>query len=321
MEELSYTKTTGTFRSAGDVYDVTYYVYTPKDPPKAILQISHGMCEYIERYEPFISFMCQNSILVCGNDHIGHGKSIGTEDDLGYFGHEGGDEAFAADLNELYNIMRKKYRRLPYILFGHSMGSFVCRDYIARFTDTVDGAIICGTSGINKMTGMGIRLASFLGKLRGERYRSKFLKNTAFKNYNSHFPGEGEVAWLTKDKAIRDAYEKDPLCSFNFTAYGYRDMLTLLKRISSPEWAATVPQALPVFIISGEDDPVGDYGKGVGEVRCMLEDAELCNISGKLYPGDRHEILNETDRDQVWSDILEWVLETAKGAIECRTLY
>ena len=215
---MSYTKKTGTFRSSDDSCDVAYYIFTPDRNPKAILQICHGMCEYIERYERegFVSDMTARGYAVCGCDHIGHGHTASSEGELGYFADY---KSLADNQRLLYDLMRKTYRSLPYILFGHSMGSFVARDYIARHVSTVDGAVICGTSGINKQVGFGIFLTSLLELFRGGHHRSLLVAGLSNLHRNDSWRDESDTcSWLNDDKENRARYYADKLSSFTFRA-------------------------------------------------------------------------------------------------------
>ena len=310
----------GRFPSSDGTHQIFYRVWEPDSAPRAIVQISHGMCEYIDRYDGFARFLCERGIVVCANDHIGHGRSIADDSELGYFGGAGSIGHLADDLDLLRAEVRKKYRRLPYILFGHSMGSFVARDYITRYAENIDGAVICGTAGTNKLIGVAIALSSTICKLRGRKHRSKTLLKLAFNGYNKDFPGDGDTAWLSRDPAVREAYEADPLCGFCFTAGGYNEMFRLLKSISGPEWAAKVPQSLPVLIIAGGMDPVGEKGKGPLEVNELLVDRELSDVDCRIYDGMRHEVLNEIGKEEVMGDVADWVIRVADGAAEASTL-
>lgn len=313
-------KTTGSFRSSDKIHDIHYTVWESTDLPRAILQISHGMCEYHNRYEPFAEYLCERGIVVCSCDHLGHGKSISDASELGYFGKKGSRRFLTEDQETLRTLMRKKYRCLPYVLLGHSMGSFVARDYITRYADNIDGAIICGTAGTNKMLGMGIKLADLICLLRGRKYRSKVLRETAFKKYNSRFLQDGHSGWITRDPSIREKYDADPLCNYCFTAGGYAEMFRLLQDVSGTQWAERVPLSLPIFIVSGSDDPVGDYGEGPREVYDLLDDHEQCDLTIKIYEGMRHEILNEIGREKAMEDIYVFIMRVADGAVECGIL-
>ena len=318
-------KTTGTFKSSDKITDSAYYIYTPEREitPKAILQISHGMCEYIERYEELAEFLTANGIVVCGNDHLGHGKTVSDTENLGYFGERDGDIHLVQDIHILHDILRQKYRRLPYILLGHSMGSFIVRSYMtaANYGNEIDGVILSGTGGTDTAYKYGGFIASAISLFKGKMYRSKTLRSLVFKNYNQRFADEkDEFSWLTKDKEIRDKYTGDDHCNFIFTAYGYRDLFKLLGTISKDDWAADIPLSLPVLLISGSDDPVGNYGEGVKAVYEKLVDIELNDVSMKLYDGDRHELVNETDKSVIFGDILEFVNHVYEGIVEINKL-
>lgn len=315
---MAYTEKTGCFTSSDEVSEVYYRICIPTDMPKGIIQISHGMCEHFGRYNNLIEYFTDKGFVVCGSDHIGHGKSVKDKNDLGYFG-EDGYLCFSEDLKKLNEIVKKTYRSLPYILIGHSMGSFVARDYITRYTDTIDGVVLCGTSGTNKAVSMGIRLCKLLKLFKGERHRSKFVKNMTFKGYNSHYKDEkDELSWLTRDDKVRREYANDPDSGFTFTLDGYINMLTLLRSVNEEGWETKVPQSLPILIISGREDPVGDYGKGVCEVFERLDIREINLLKCKLYDDARHELFNETNKDEVYADVEEFANEVIEGVLEAR---
>lgn len=313
---MSYQKEKHQFKSSNGHNDVTYFIYKPEQPPKAILQISHGMCEYVERYEHFIDFMTSQGILVCGNDHIGHKNSVASKDELGYFASKAGWTCLPKDVAALTRIMKKEYPDLPVFLFGHSMGSFIARAYIAKYGKLIDGAIICGTAGTNPILGIGTFLISVVKAIRGERYRSKFLDNMMFSAYNKQFPTvRTSKDWLTRDEAIVDKYLKDEYCMFIFTTSAFLDLSKILGYVSSDTWYQAVPKDLPLFLISGSMDPVGDYSKGVLEVKERLEAQKLSDFSFKLYDEHRHEILNEIDREHVYADVLAFIEQHIKTPV------
>lgn len=306
--------------SSDKEHNIVYYVYTPEIPPVAVLQIAHGMCEYTECYEEFAGYLTGLGIVVCGNDHLGHG-STALPEDRGFFGGTGGGDHLVDDLEGLRAVMRRRYRNLPYILLGHSMGSFVARAYIIKYTDKLDGVILSGTSGGDVPLKFGLFVSGILIKLRGERYRSRWLKNLSSKNYNTRFKAEKDAdSWLSKEVEIRHKYAGDERCNFIFTVRGYNDMFRLLQRVSSEEWAPSVPKGLPIFIIGGDNDPIGSYGNGIQMVCDRLQDAGIYDLTMKLYPGCRHEILNETERGTVYSDIYDWIMKVREGVLECRSI-
>jgi len=299
----------GIFRSSSRHQNIAYSVYAPPfGRPKAIVQISHGMCEYLGRYEEFAAFLTSQGFLVCGNDHLGHGKSVTAEEELGYFAHEGGWKYFSEDLYQLTSLMKQNYPGIPYFMLGHSMGSFIVRDYMTRYGKELDGVILTGTSGSNPLNDFAIILAKAIGALKGEKYRSKFIHQLSFGKYTQRYQdSKTKFDWLSRDEAIVSCYMEDKFCNFIFTAKGFEDLFCLLKDINSPKWAAKIPKELPVALLSGDMDPVGNYGEGVREVYQNLMDAGLKNLSMHLYPEARHEILNEINRQDVYRDISDWL--------------
>lgn len=300
-------KQEGSFLSANGTDEITYYIY-PVEEAKAILQVSHGMCEYIGRYEPFAAFLNANGIILCGNDHLGHGERAQNKNTLGYFAPENGWRYLTEDLRKTKELTEAAYPDLPYFLLGHSMGSFVARDYLTKYGTGLAGAIISGTSGGNKLSGMGIFLARRFQRTRGKMYRSKLLDKITFYGYTKKYKNvQSRYDWLSKDRAVVAAYEKSPLCNFIFTASGFQDLFTLLAHVSAKEWAHRVPKALPVCLISGAMDPVGAYGKGTIQVYERLKKAGVMDIELKLYAEGRHEMLNELNREDVYQDLLFWL--------------
>lgn len=319
---MEFTKKTGTFPSADESCDVAYYVYTPVGlNPKAVLQVSHGMCEYIERYERegFVADMTARGYVVCGCDHLGHGRTAPSEAELGYFAEY---QTLADNQKLLYELMRKTYRRLPYILFGHSMGSFVARDYIVRYGSTIDGVVLCGTSGTSKQPmGFGLFFTGLLEKLRGSRHRSRFVERLANMRRNDSWKAEKDsLSWLCDSKERRERYHDDPFCSFIFTVHAYNRLMRMLKYVTSDEWYEAVPKSLPVFIMSGALDPIGEKGEGVREVYDKLNDMELSELKLEIYENGRHELLNCSIRDKVIADLDSWADSVIDGVREMNTL-
>lgn len=290
----------------------------PEGNPRAILQICHGMTEHIGRYEGFARFLNANGIIACGNDHLGHGKT-GSPDDRGYFADERGDELVVEDVLSLTKLMRGKYRNLPYILLGHSMGSFIVRKYAAAYREHIDGLVISGTSGGGTAEKAAKALASLLCKTKGKRARSKFLINLVNSNNRKKFLADGELGWLTRDAGVRERYAADDACTFTFTVGAYRDMFSMLCEVNEDAWFDSMALDLPVLIMSGRDDSVGGYGAGVSSVFERLNERELCDLSFKLYEGGRHEMLNEINRDEVYADVLKFVDSVCDGVLALRT--
>ncbi len=282
-------------------------IWQPDGAAKGIIQISHGMCEYIDRYSAFAQTLTQQGFFVCANNHLGHGASASDPEHLGYFAKRGGDKFLIDDLHTLTNMMKIKFPGMPLVLFGHSMGSFIARNYVTKYGQELDAVIFCGTSGPNPGARVGKKLAAFECRRRGEFYRSSLLSQLAFGSYNKKYKRRTKFDWLTRDEDVVDAYLADPYCNFTFTASAFHDLFTLLLRCSDPEWFASYPKALPTLLISGDMDPVGDYGKGVSYVYQTLVSAGVRDIHLKLYKGARHELLNETNFGEVYEDILCWL--------------
>ena len=278
---------------------------------KAILQITHGMVEFIERYAAFAEFLTENGYMVVGHDHIGHGQSVASKEDWGFFAEENPSDVVVADIHKLRTLVQEENPGVPYFMMGHSMGSFMLRKYLALHNENLRGAIIMGTGFIpEKMTNLALKLTGFVTKFRGVKYRSKLIQSLAFGADYKGFDMTGEKpedSWLTKDVEIVKQYYNEPRCTFMFTVNGYKGLFEAVNYSCNPENAAKIPKKLPLFIVSGAQDPVGGLGKGVMDVYEMYKSAGIQDLTYKLYDNDRHEILNETDREVVYSDLLAWM--------------
>lgn len=276
---------------------------------KGILQITHGMIEYIERYDAFAEYMTQQGILVVGHDHLGHGASVAKEEFWGYFAPQNGSDILVEDMNTLRAMIQKEYPELPYFMLGHSMGSFMLRKYLSKYGQNLRGAIIMGTgSQADNAVQSGKRLCKLLAFFRGWNYRSKLVNYIVFSG-NGKRLGADEMknAWLTKDKEIVKAYNSEARCSFVFTLNGFYNLFDTIYYINQSENINAIPKSLPLFFVAGEDDPVGNYGEGVREAYETYEKAGVEDVTWKLYLTDRHEILNELDREKVYKDIYAWI--------------
>lgn len=272
---------------------------------KGIFQIAHGVSEHIERYDEFARFLAENGYIVCGNDHIGHGKSVESLDDLGFFAEEDGDRRMIEDMHILYSIMHRRYPDLPYYLFGHSMGSFCARVYVTAFYNELSGLILCGTGELPSAAVVLEEPVKYLCKKFGPRAKVP----AALLDKVSTLAVKDAVTskdWLSRRRENVDAYIADPLCGADLKLGGLRDLLALANTACTDEWAYLFPPTLPILLVSGAKDPIGFNGKGVINVCDNLEDAGH-QPKVILYPGDRHEILNEDDRENVFNDILDFI--------------
>lgn len=279
--------------------------------PVCIFQIVHGMAEHIERYDEFAQFLAGKGILVVGEDHLGHGKSVEDGGTYGYFCKEDALNILIRDVHRLKKIVQEQYPDVPYLILGHSMGSFIVRNYICRYGSGVNGAVIVGT-GMNSKSSIFIArtLTSIQKLFLGSKHISKFMDRLAFGAYNKKFePIRTTYDWLSMDEANVDRYIADPLCGFTFTLNGFSTLFQLAHECYNQEKTEKIPKHLPILILSGADDPVGNYGRGVEKAYKFYEDHGLVNVQMKLYEKDRHELLNETDRELAFGDIYRWILQ------------
>ncbi|MBQ3401476.1 MAG: lysophospholipase [Lachnospiraceae bacterium] len=297
------------FASASGLCDIHARSMTPDEgEPKAVVQITHGMAEHKERYMWLAERLTEAGYAVYFMDLLGHGESVASEDDLGYFGDDGVN-SLLKDMRELNEIGHSELPGLPYVMFGHSMGSFLTRAYTAKYPSTFDAAVYCGTSGPNGAAKIGLMMAKSAEK-KDPHDRPAKLNNMAFGSYNKRTENRTPVDWLSRETGNVDAYVEDPLCGFCFTSNGFVTLMTVLISVSGSDWAAKVPN-VPIYLIAGGEDPVGQYGKGVEKVRKMLEKTGHTKVAMKLYPGDRHEIFNEVDKEQVTADLIAWLGQLA----------
>lgn len=286
--------------------ELNCYRWVPDGEVRATLQISHGMIEHILRYSEFAEFLNTAGIAVYGHDHLGHGDT--SPDDHGFIAEEDGDIVIVDDLFEVTKRVESDHPDIPHFLMGHSMGSFVARRYLTLYGDHLAGAVIVGTGNQSKgSVWLGLTIARHLCRSKGTRYVSPFLNDIILGSNDKRFDEpEMRNRWISRDPEIVERYNADPFCTFGFTAAGFRDLLTMIKRLESHEGFGNIPKDLPIILLSGADDPVGDMGKGVKKAKEGLERFGL-RPEMKLYPGARHEILNETNRQEVHSDILGWM--------------
>ena len=283
-------------------------VYLPDGSAKGFFHVVHGMTEYIGRYDPIMRTMAENGYITFGYDHLGHGATATDEGDLGYFAHEDGWKRLVEDVFLFGNEMRKAMsgESLPFILMGHSMGSFIVRLTAAKYNH-YDKLIVMGTGGPNPAAGAGIAVCGLLKAIKGERSYSKFIYSMAFGSYNKGFEQENDqYAWLSVDRGNRDRYRVDPLCTFPFTVSAMQDLVRLNKYSNDKAWFSRIDKNKPILLISGSEDPVGEHSKGVKKVYANLK-ADGANVQLRLFDGYRHEILNDHCYDAVAADIVKFV--------------
>ena len=295
---------TFTIPSNADGLALSVCVVSPDSgTPKALVQFAHGMAEHKERYIPFMQFLADHGYACLINDHRGHGASVKDPGDLGHF-YAGGADALVADLHQLSLWFHRHYPELKLILFGHSMGSLAVRVYRQKYDGELDGLVVCGSPGPNPATGAGLLLNKVMTAFKGERYISKLFVNMTTGSFNKGNPKTGSAnAWLSTNQDNVQAYDDDPLCGFPFTLNGYKALLTLM-RDAYRAVPAQHPD-LPVHFISGENDPCAPNRKGFDSAVARVKKDGYRNVTAKMYPNMRHEILNHTERQTVYDDLLK----------------
>lgn len=283
----------------------------PDGQPRAVIQIAHGIAEHIERYDDFMAFLAENGFVAVGNDHLGHGQSAAGPAEIGIFAEANGWDYVVTDMDLLRDQMRREYPDLPYIFFGHSMGSFLTRTYLILHPEKYDAAILSGTGHQSKALVLaGYTAANAIVKLKGPRADGQKLNDMAFGSYTKKIEDpRTPFDWLSRDPANVDKYIADPLCGFVCKASLYRDMMEGIKFLGNQKNIDRMSKEQPIYFMSGQDDPVGDYGAGVERAYKAFCRAGLHDVMIRLYPGGRHEMLNETNKDQVYQDILAWLNE------------
>ena len=298
-----------TFLSSDGKTNLFYREYLPEAEAVGIVQIVHGIAEHIDRYDDFARFLADNGYIVVLHDQLGHGKSIADPADTGFFAEKNGWDTAVQDIRILHNKTAEKFPGKPFFLFGHSMGSFLARTYLIYFRTGLDGAVISGTGQQSAALIKGGKLMSSLEVRRhGGRYKSDMLNKMAFGSYNDKLENvRTGYDWLSRNEAVVDAYNADPLCGFVPSAGLLRDMMGGIEFISGGKNIARMKKDLPVMFVSGDCDPVGEHGKGVIRAYKSFLKAGMTDVTMKLYHGGRHEMLNEINNDEVYRDILCWL--------------
>ena len=296
--------------TAGPTLDVR--VWQPDCPPKAVIQLVHGMSEHIDRYDAPAQSLARQGYLVVGHTHLGHGPRAEIK---GFFAHENGWQRLIDDVHALRERTQQAYPGLPYFILGHSMGSFITRCYVREHAEGLAGCVLSGTGYTERATAVtGETVAGLLCLLGGERKPSALIDKLGFGALNKPFaPSRTPYDWLTRDDAAVDRYMADSDCGFIFTASGYRDLFRGLKRLTDAAEMRAIPRDLPVLLFSGDHDPVGGMGQGVKRVAEEFRQAGLADVTVKLYPDGRHEMFNELNREEVYADLAAWLDQHTKG--------
>lgn len=294
--------------------------YTPDDLNSVIgvLQIVHGMAEYIERYEEVARFFTERGFVVTGADHIGHGKSVGKDSQFGYFCEHDPATVLVRDVHRLKKATQMEFPDVPYIMLGHSMGSFILRNYLMRYSTGISAAVIMGTGMQSKTRLIAAKIFAMINrKFFGAHHVSKLLDRGAMGHYNQGIvKPRTQFDWLTRDSNRVDKYLSDPRCGFIYTVNGFLTLFELILRLYDSESLERMWKKLPVLMVSGDADPVGEYGKTVRKSFVSLRAVGMENVELKLYEGARHELFNETNREEVRQYIQEWMEKNVLQKVE-----
>ncbi|MCM1035128.1 MAG: alpha/beta hydrolase [Paludibacter sp.] len=282
-------------------------VWEPDNAPIAVLQIVHGMVEYIDRYDAFARFLVEQGYAVIGHDHLGHGLSAENKDNFGHFSDNEGAETLVQDIYLLTQEGKRRFPNCPHLIMGHSMGSFFTRKYLTEYSHKIDGAIIMGTGYVPAYVArFGKAVAGLIGWIKGKRYHSDLVTKLFMHGNETPFKEEGKFGWLSRSKSNQATYAADPLCNFTFTVGAYCDFFDCMIALDRKKNFDNIRKDLPVLLVAGSDDPVGG-GKAALSVERDLQAIGLTDTELHIYPDARHEILNEDEREQVYADILNWL--------------
>ena len=296
------------FLSADGVHTVKGHIWLPEGTPRGVVQIAHGMIDYVDRYTVLVDALTAAGYAVGGADHLGHGHTAKGPEDYGYFADKDGIGKVLADLHTVTEKLRQAVPGAPVFLLGHSMGSFLTRLYAVTYGKELAGVLICSTGGRRFGTGAGIALCGLIAAFRGGRAHSAVVDKLAFGGYNKHFtPEEGPSAWLSRDADMRRTHDADPLATFPFTVGGYRDLFRLVKKVNGKAWYRAYPKKLPTVLFAGTADPVGAYGEGPRQVYQGLTDAGVQDLDLHLYEDARHELFWDSCKEEFTKDVVAWL--------------
>ncbi|MCH5281460.1 MAG: alpha/beta fold hydrolase [Lachnospiraceae bacterium] len=301
----------------------TYFTYPSRDgfhtihamrwqsdetEPIGVLQLVHGMAEYIARYEEVAVYFAKRGFVVVGDDHLGHGDTAKEFGDYGYFCRKDSVTVLVRDEHRLKKIMQKEFGNLPYFILGHSMGSLMLRHYLCRYGTGIDGAVICSTPNNSRFTLVMGEILTGILKLGGkDREKSAFMDEVVFGSYNKRTKKRTSFDWLSTDESAVAAYMNDPGCGFLFTVNGFNTLTRLSEGLRKRSYLAGIPKKLPILLLAGTEDPVGNYGKAVKEVYDTFLNMDINKVQMKLYKDARHELFHEKQKEQTYEDIYNWL--------------
>ena len=301
-----------TFKSSFNDKKIIGELFVPEKDIKGIVHVVHGMCDHLGRYSEFMKYLATSGYVAVGADMLGHGKTAGSPENLGFFAIDNGYRYLIRDVHRLKSIVNKKFPNVPYFLMGHSMGSFVTRLYVSSYHNSVDGLILSGTADREKMLNTGISMLNKHLLRHGPYFRNKEVDAFVSAVNNRKFvpPTETPRDWVVSERGEIKKYVNDPLCNFVFTTSAFIDLFKLHNHCNNDQWYESFPKDLPVLMFSGSKDPIGNFGKGVSNIYRKLVDYDVDDVTLLLYPDGRHEMLHERDKYKVFMDIRKWLSET-----------
>lgn len=299
-------KKEGSFKSNTGLGRIYYGIWASADRPTAVIQIAHGMAEHSERYNDLTEYFNEKGFAVIINDHAGHGRSIQNDKDKGHFGDKDGWINVIKDMKAVHDLAVNEFPGVPMILLGHSMGSFLAREYAALYPQDHLMYIFSGTAGKNKLLGFGRLVTKAVRPLKGAFKTKELLQQISSGNNNKRIQNAKPNAWLTSSAEIVDAFNEDPLCGFAFTAEAMLELLNGIAAVSSKEWAKKVPD-VPICLLFGEQDPVGNYGAGPREVMTWLQETGHHHVEMQAYQDGRHEMHNERNSREVFENLVKFI--------------
>ncbi|MBP5493414.1 MAG: lysophospholipase [Clostridiales bacterium] len=299
-----------TFVSSDGKTNIAYFIWSPSVPARGVVQIVHGMCEYMGRYSELATFLAEKGYVVCGEDHLGHGQSVGEKGTFGYFGRHGGANRLIEDVEKLHQIMKDSYPGKPYIMFGHSMGSFIARNWYAKYGQDSSGLILSGTGTapgpLPLLRCLTIVQRTFVGNKKPARMVASMINKQYLKKVTDPLTA---ADWISYDREVVKKYIGDPFCTFKFTHAAYLDLFDLLVRCNKEEWYEKIPKDKPILILSGDEDPVGEYGAGPRKIYNKLLASGQEKVTLDIRHGMRHEPHNEIGRDAIYQRYAAYLFE------------
>jgi len=298
------------FTSSDGKTAISYFIWSPSVPARGVVQIVHGMCEYMGRYTVLALFLAEKGYVVCGEDHLGHGQSVGANDTFGFFGKRGGADYLIEDVEKLHQIMKESYPGKPYIMLGHSMGSFIARNWFAKYGNDCDGLILSGTATSNPLLKPLRGLAKLQRLFTGSKTPANMIAGLINKTYMKKISDPVTPCdWISYDQEVVKRYVGDPFCTFTFTHAGYIDLFDLLERCNTNEWYEQIPKDKPILILSGDEDPVGDYGQAPQKIYNKMIATGQQKVTLDIRHGMRHEPHNEIGNEAIFQRYVAYLFD------------